>query len=816
MNERRNAARILITFTALLLLFLTLPMNGRDKSSINSMGFLYGSKPPSSAEVWVDRGCGSHYRDGETITIFFEVTSPASKAVVTLFDHAPGGTKRSLIRSTYSANTVHSVAAYVSCPSGLGILELTVTIPPYYLPPEMISINQEYVHVFDTCHYYIDPPCNAMDIDEDGFYAPYDCDDANSLIYPGGEEVCDGKDNDCDGLTDEGCYTCLADWDNDSFPECLDCNDHDYTIYPGTAEICDGKDNDCDGLIDEGCCVCYDDLDRDGYSDCWDCNDNDPTVYPGATERCDQKDNNCNGLTDESWCDYVEIWVNNECGGYYNDGEVVDVYFSVHSSTPTASVTITDYHPQGASEILVSERIITTNKVYHMTTTASCPLGLDLLIITATVTVKGDPVVLADDCGFYVVNCRGNDYDGDGHDSQSSGGDDCDDSDPSIYPGAGEVCDGKDNDCNGYIDEGFDCDYVEIWVDKGCGEYYDDRDEITIYFRVYSSAPVAIVTLTDYPPQGAPRIMAETKTVATNKTLYIKKNAECGGLETLIIEATVTIRGVEVTFVDDCSFYVINCKKPDDDGDGYRSIFVGGDDCDDSDPDVHPGAEELCDQHDNDCDGVVDMPDNDTDGYISFECGGNDCDDKDPTVYPGAEEMYDGKDNDCDGEIDEGITMEQIDYDQDGYPLSVDCNDRNSGMYPGASEQCNDGIDNDCDGKVDCEDEDCEGDLACKGFDVSWIFPLIEKYKYFLMVGVAAVVAVALVLVFLRRRRAPRVKEEVPPTGAAEVMREERKEGIFERARMKKRKKKEEKKEEELELEEELPEIPDLAKEILK
>jgi len=111
-------------------------------------------------------------------------------------------------------------------------------------------------------------------------------------------------------------------------------------------------------------------------------------------------------------------------------------------------------------------------------------------------------------------------------------------------------------------------------------------------------------------------------------------------------------------------------QPTDIDGDGYT--FLNGD-CDDLDPDRHPGREELCNELDDNCDGVIDedtaidattwYDDSDGDGYgrpASAETGcsppadtvptSGDCDDEDPLANPGEEEVCeDGVDNDCDG-----------------------------------------------------------------------------------------------------------------------------------------------------------------------
>lgn len=213
-----------------------------------------------------------------------------------------------------------------------------------------------------------------------------------------------------------------------------------------------------------------------------------------------------------------------------------------------------------------------------------------------------------------------------------------------------------------------------------------------------------------------------------------------------------------IIFISGCNWYVTQemiDAAGDRDGDGYRSVLVGGLDCDDADPEVRPGALEICeDNKDNDCNGFVDdigeggvlwYLDTDLDGYGSAESTfeacldwnkpgwslrSGDCDDHSAARNPGVGDASCNQlDDDCDGQVDEDAPELEwyLDTDGDGYggtgqsvrscsqvPGSVsnagDCDDTNSDIYPGASDPPYDGVDADCGGD---SDYDADGD----GFD---------------------------------------------------------------------------------------------------
>ncbi len=263
----------------------------------------------------------------------------------------------------------------------------------------------------------------APNFDGDGdLYTVFegDCDDEDPARNPGEREVCNGVDDDCNGVVDDG-----FDRDGDGWTSCGgDCNDRDLVVYPGAPEICDGIDNDCDPETPDG-------ADEDWFGDPCDGDD---------TDLCDEGVFDC--VFGEMFCtdetgDDVEVCdgIDNDCNGEIDDGD--------------GSVWHLDRDGDGFGAEGGEEWSGCEPPPGYVAEAGDCDDFDPLIHPGAEERCNG----LDDDCDGELPP---DELDGD-DDGLSACEGDCDDSDPAVAHGIPEACDGIDNDCDGEIDEGDVC-----------------------------------------------------------------------------------------------------------------------------------------------------------------------------------------------------------------------------------------------------------------------------------------------------------------------------------------------------------------------
>jgi hypothetical protein len=245
------------------------------------------------------------------------------------------------------------------------------------------------------------------------------------------------------------------------------------------------------------------------------------------------------------------------------------------------------------------------------------------------------------------------DADGDG----SPEGEDCDDGDASVRPGADERCNGIDDDCDGETDEDDAVDAPE-WFADADGDGHGDALTLVRACQAPSGTVATADDCDDADPERSP---------SADERCADELDNDCDGDvdEDDAVDAGTWYPDADGDGYGDLAAPLRACEQPDD------TLTYAGD-CDDGDPDINPEGTETCDGVDQDCNGLVDedatdartwYTDGDGDGFGDADrpvlsCDepsgatevGGDCEDTDPTVNPDAEEICeDGLDNDCDG-----------------------------------------------------------------------------------------------------------------------------------------------------------------------
>ena len=571
---------------------------------------------------------------------------------------------------------------------------------------EVSHLQQEVCNgIDDDCDNMIDEVgaegCEAwyVDMDQDGFgvakqskclcgpedfytvQVAGDCKPLDEDVFPGAPEECNGKDESCDGVKDEG----FSDLDDDGVADCVDPDD-DGDGVPDSADNCPTNENPFQGDFDKDGMgnACDPDIDNDGVDNTGDCAPFDPTVKPGAVEVCDGKDNDCDGPADE------ELGTTT-CG--------LGICLHTIDNCVAGETQQCDPMAGAAGEICDGLDNDCDGKFDE-----DFDLGEPCVDGLGQCADEGEKVCLPDGSGTYCLAEPGK---------------------PSE-----ELCDGLDNDCDGSIDEKFplgDPCLVGVGVCLNLGQNICAADQQGVTCSVDPLPPVEEIC--DGLDNDCDDVTdEELEPITCGKGVCLHTITAC------VDGVPQNCDPYEGATDESCDGLDNNCNgdlpADEEDADGDGQMACAGD-CNDADKLVFVGAEEACDDVDSNCnDSLVDGFDNfdndaqpdciDADDDNDGHADGVDCEPLNAAIHPGAAEVCDGIDNDCNGQTDDGAgncTLFYVDADGDGWGTDVskclcapdgnykatkagDCHDGNAAVNPGAAEVCKNAVDENCNGQM--------------------------------------------------------------------------------------------------------------------
>jgi len=472
-----------------------------------------------------------------------------------------------------------------------------------------------------------------VDSDDDGHPGSEDCDDENADVNPAASEVCDGLDNDCDGEIDEEVLSAwYADADTDGFGDpaglleaCdvpsgyvadnTDCDDANGSVFPGADEYCNDLDDNCNGVVDEDpvdVLQWFPDADADGYGD------------GTPVESCDAQFGAPISEFVEANLDILWQWSPSRGGAADPD----NLYVTTSSTTlagcgliadVTVDVDITHAHREDMRITLFSPSGAGVDLLSHG---AGYPEDQDLVVTfndDAATHNYGGPSPLGDQRPDQLLSVLDGEVSGgewtlrvvdekDGDDGVlNSWGlniacetyapmdGDCDDADAALNPGANEVCDGLDNNCDGAVDDGTAVDATTWYEDKDSDGYGDPNTPPV----VACSAPAHFDALNADDCDDTNAIVNPGMDEVCND---IDDNCDGSIDETSAVDAATWYVDFDSDGFGDSSLVSMTACEAS----GSHTTSVGGD-CDDTDASINPGEADLCgDGLDNDCSGAAD------------------------------------------------------------------------------------------------------------------------------------------------------------------------------------------------------------------